>query len=143
MKGPQGSGKSTFAKEFLQDRNYVRIGNDDLRIMLCNRVFDEGDTEFIKKVALWLLEDILVYTEKSVIMDNMNITSDEDIKDVVDKSKQDAQVSIIQMDTPLEDCLERNSKRPSPVPPEVIKSMYGVASGTEKMTDEVERLVSE
>jgi predicted kinase len=128
MRGPQGSGKSTFAKELLSmSSNMVRINCDDLRLMMFNVVFHPMHSEPVKETSIAILQHLIENTKYSIIMDNMNINSEETILEFM-KSYPDVQVSTIQMHTPLNTCIDRNSKRPNPVPENVIKEMYEKAS---------------
>jgi predicted kinase len=125
MKGIQGSGKSTWAKEFVKNnRAVIRVSNDDLRLMFFNRQFDERDTKFINYYRELIINDALE-DGSSVIVDAMNLSSKhEDIY----RAKAESYGCEFEiksfLDVPLEVCIQRDSKRENPIGKKLITKMY-------------------
>ncbi len=131
MRGLPGSGKSTYAKQLIADNPgaYKRINRDDLRAMFDNGNTNDGNEKFIKKVCDMLIIKALE-EGKHVIVDDTNLSEKNEtrVKQLVhefNKQHNDSvTVEIVEMDTPLEESLLRDSKREKPVGEKVIKQMH-------------------
>lgn len=122
--GIPGSGKSTWAREFQKEKgSYVRLNRDDYRLMLKNETF----CYFKIEEAITIMQNEAIMTALSsklnVIVDNTHVNLSY-INNVVELVKHNADISFKVFDTPLEVCIERDSKRLKPVDPEIIKKMY-------------------
>ena len=127
MRGLQGSWKSTYAKT-LADKWYKRVGKDDLRLMLDNKQFDKKKEKFVEEVELSII-DIALREGYNVVIDDTNASmkridmllrlfGNMEYSDRLD-------VRVEQLWTPLEECIERDSKRwPAMVGKEVIMKFY-------------------
>lgn len=126
LKGLPASGKTTFAREWVQQdtQNRIRINMDDLRHMA-------GDyKDMIRESFIFKGNDVLVRKAlelgKSVVVDNTNFRVD------IDWWKEEfpyVNFQVLEMETTIEECIERDSKRENPVSKEVIISMaerYGL-----------------
>ena len=123
-RGIQGSGKTTWAKQWvLEDPEHrVRFNNDDIRNMLGKYwvpsrepIVTTMKNSFISGAAIFRMD---------VVIDNMNLNSKE-----LDYWKDIARIFNYDLEiknffTPLQDCIERDSKRPNPVGEEVIRKTY-------------------
>ena len=123
-RGIQGSGKTTWAKQWvLEDPEHrVRFNNDDIRSMLGKYLVPSREpivtimkNSFIQGAAIF---------HHDVVLDNMNLNSTE-----VEYWKRAAEVLNYDLEiknffTPLQDCIERDSKRPNPIGEEVIRKTY-------------------
>lgn len=136
-RGIQGSGKTTWAKQWvLEDPEHrVRFNNDDIRNMLGKYWVPSREdlVDELKRFFLW----ISMSCGYDIVIDNMNLNPKEleyynkvldnwnnlegVLSDVV-KPKYD--IEIKNFFTPLEDCIERDSKRPNPIGEEVIRKTY-------------------
>lgn len=123
-RGIQGSGKTTWAKQWvLEDPEHrVRFNNDDIRNMLGKYWVPSREpivtimkNSFISGAAIFRMD---------VVIDNMNLNSKElDYwKDIARMFNYDLEIK--NFFTPLQDCIERDSKRPNPVGEEVIRKTY-------------------
>lgn len=123
-RGIQGSGKTTWAKQWvLEDPEHrVRFNNDDIRNMLGKYwvpsrepIITTMKNSFISGAAIFRMD---------VVIDNMNLNSKElDYwKDIARMFNYDLEIKNFL--TPLQDCIERDSKRPNPVGEEVIRKTY-------------------
>ena len=95
ISGPQGSGKSTITKQYL-DLGYSRINRD---------------TEGVKMVKLYSKLDEFLLKGNNVVLDNTFCTA-EDRKPWIDIAKKyNATIESVYMNTPKDDCLINACKR--------------------------------
>ena len=131
MKGLPGSGKSTLAKKIIAENpeTYKRINRDDLRAMFDNGITSQSNEKFVKKVR-----DLLIVKSleegKSIIIDDTNL-SDTNLKRVSQlvneyntKFNEKVVVEVIEVNTDLAVCIERDALREKPVGEKVIKKMH-------------------
>jgi len=123
MKGLPASGKSTKAQELIiKYGNTVRINKDLLRTMLHFDKFtgvNEGNTQKAsREIAKMFLSN-----QVNVIIDdtNLNPNTMQSWKDFA--REMNAKIEYHDIDTPVEECLARNSKREKQVGYNVIKQM--------------------
>lgn len=131
-RGIQGSGKSTFAKQWCHEdpEHRVRFNNDDIRNML-------GDywVTSREKIVTAIKKDFLVnamHNGYNIIIDNMNLNPKE-IKfysDIIssynncDDFKYKYELEFKDFWTPVEVCIERDSRREHPIGESVIKATW-------------------
>ena len=142
-RGIQGSGKTTWAKQWvLEDLEHrVRFNNDDIRNML--------DRYWVlsKEQLVFALKEQFIETSMrmcyDIVIDNMNLnpkevefykthieTHNQIIKELKEETKlnfqDDSKYELEFKDffTPLQECIERDSKRPNPIGEEVIRKTY-------------------
>jgi len=122
--GLPGSGKTTWAKQFCLDNpNYVRINKDDLRILLGNPKYSRDFEDLVLNIEREMGLAIL-WTGKSLIVDDTNFSKIHykywkrisDIKGISFTEKY--------FDTPVEECIRRDSEREKSVGIDVIMNMY-------------------
>jgi predicted kinase len=125
MRGYPGSGKTTFARAWVNGdkENRRRVNRDDIRHMLFGK-YVGVDEQAVTKAQRALVETFL-RQRKDVVVDDTNLKL-RNLKDWVQVAYRHAhQVEIVDVDTPLEDCLERNIERAKKgersVDPDVIK----------------------
>jgi predicted kinase len=130
LKGLPASGKSTWAKEFL-DRNmfankntgWLRINKDDLRAMMHNSKWSKGNEKQILLVRDAAIRAALA-GGYNVIVDDTNFAP-QHVETITEIAKEfEAEVEVKFFDVPLADCLLRNRDRPNRVADQVIKDMY-------------------
>jgi len=129
MIGVPGSGKTTWAKQYLEEHKndefkWVRVSRDDIRMMCFNVEFD-----IVNEVTVTQIEDKLVRLAleegKNVLIDATHVNRKSRNKwhklaldvggiDVIEKG--------FKID--LETCLERNRNRDRKVPEDIIQNMY-------------------
>ena len=136
-RGIQGSGKTTWAKQWvLEDPEHrVRFNNDDIRNMLGKYWVPsrEGVIKNLKDTFLW---SSMSYSF-DIVIDNMNLNpkeldyynrvinnwnNPEGIVFTVVRTKYDLEIK--NFFTPLQECIERDSKRPNPIGEKVIRDTY-------------------
>ena len=136
-RGIQGRGKTTWAKQWvLEDSEHrVRFNNDDIRNML-GKYWVPSREGLVKN-----LKDTFLWSSMShgfdIVIDNMNLNPKEleyynkvldnwnNPKGIVfDSVRPKYDIEIKNFFTPLEDCIERDSKRPNPIGEKVIRDTY-------------------
>jgi len=140
LKGLPASGKSTWAKEKIEEDRHKgiitkRINKDDLRSMLDNSVHSKERENFVLSVRDEILYESL-REGYNVIIDDTNFHSKHLLRITkmveafvesceVDSNKK-VSVEIVEkfFDTSLSECIERDSKRSNPVGRKVIMDMY-------------------
>ena len=131
LRGLPASGKSTYAKNLLTQNPHAwkRLNKDELRAMLDNSVHSKTNEKFIENVRDMMLVEALK-EGKNVVIDDTNLSERpvERIKQVVQKyitdSGETVNVEIKDIETSLEECLERDKKREKKVGESVIMRMY-------------------
>lgn len=136
-RGIQGSGKTTWAKQWvLEDPEHrVRFNNDDIRNML-GKYWVPSREDLVKDLNYAFLINSMSYGF-DVVIDNMNLNPKElkyynkvldnwnDPKGIVfDVVKPKYSLEFKDFFIPLQDCIERDSKRPNPIGEEVIRKTY-------------------
>jgi predicted kinase len=121
--GIQGSGKSTFAKEFVsKNKSYIRTNRDDIRTMLAVP-YNKSNEHLVVDIQLQVIERAYK-NGYNIILDNTNFNPDVFKKIDIINRKYNAFVEFKFFDTPLQECLDRNSKREKPVPEDAIYKLY-------------------
>lgn len=126
--GCPASGKSTFAKEQIEQHGGVCISRDEVRFSLVSedepyfskekKVFNE----FIKNIQIAIMENDNVYVDAT----HLNEISRNKVLDRLRLNPCTVNIIPVNFFTPLELCLERNAKREgrAKVPEDVVKKMY-------------------
>lgn len=124
--GIQGSGKSTRAKAFVMEDpdNRVRVNRDDIRLML-GRPFNPKIENLVTEIEEAALEAAMAMG-KTVVSDNLNMNprTISFLEDLAGRFGYEVEYRF--MYTPLEECIERDSKRLYPVGENVIRKTYRV-----------------
>ena len=136
-RGIQGSGKTTWAKQWaLEDPEHrVRFNNDDIRNML-GKYWVPSREGLVKDLRRTFIYNAMV-CGLDIVIDNMNLNPKEieyynTILDswnnpkgaVSDVVRPKYSLEFKNFFIPLQDCIERDSKRPNPIGEEVIRKTY-------------------
>lgn len=132
-RGIQGSGKTTWAKKWAEEdpEHRVRWNNDDFRKMLGKYWVPKREV-IVSSTELHFI-DTAMYRGYDIVIDNMNLNPKyyefikkiiEDFNCMVTESEQYILEFKDFFDVSLEECIERDSKRPNPIGEEVIKVTY-------------------
>ena len=123
-RGVQGSGKTTWAKQWaLEDPEHrVRFNNDDIRNMLGKYWVPSREPMVAAMKGSFVEEAILLRLD--MVVDNMNLNNKE-----IEYWKNWANLHNYDLEfknffTPLQECIDRDSKRPNPIGEEVIRKTY-------------------
>ena len=124
--GLPASGKSTWAKEQVSTKGSKckRVNKDDLRSMIdCGR-HSKSNEEFVIKVRDFIIEESIT-SGKDIIVDDTNLDPSH-IKRFNEIAKSNGvEVEIVDFtDISLQTCLDRDSKRETPVGDKAIMFMY-------------------
>lgn len=124
LRGLPGSGKSTLARNMLSVYECVRVNRDDLRKSLFNGegILEHWEEDMITRIQREVAADAL-RSGKQVIVDDTNLRSkylrawNEFALD------QGATFRVIDVDTPVDECVKRDSARERQVGEEVIREL--------------------
>ena len=131
LRGLPASGKSTYAKNILAENPHAwkRLNKDELRAMLDDSVHSYPNEDFVRRVRDMMLMEALK-NGKHVVIDDTNLSERAiaRIRQVVDnytnETGQNVLIQFKDMETTLEECLERDKIREKKVGDEVIMKMY-------------------
>lgn len=133
LQGLIASGKSTYAKE-LVEKGWVRVNKDDLRAMLHNSHHGKGK----ENLVLWIRDEIVKHAlsqGQNVVIDDTNFNKIHQSTLMGIGQFYNAEFEIKFIDTPLEECILRDSKREKPVGEMVIRGMYNQYLAKEKVVE--------
>ena len=131
--GISGSGKSYWAKQYIKDNpNTIEINRDDIRIQLFKSLYLG---EFSWKEWSWKWESDVTRLQKTLILDAALNDKNIILSDthLTPKNSKDIDLYLTDLgfnitynyfDTPIEICIERDSKRVAPVGESVIRKQY-------------------
>lgn len=138
-RGLPGSGKSTWVKEQLATHptgTAVRLNNDDLSMMLYNEMwgnmFNNASKELLHHLRLAMLKTFLSQEYIThIYVDNTNLAraTVKALQDVTLLAGAEFVVVDDFLDVPIEECIERDSKRDRVVGGDVIRKMAGQLKG--------------
>ena len=122
LKGLPGSGKSTWAKQQVQEVGWKRVNKDELRAMIDNGKWSRSNEKMVLKVRDQIILEA-VKNKQNIIVDDTNFAPEHErhIRELV---KSLASVEVKFFDTPLEECIRRDLQRPNSVGERVIRSFY-------------------
>src|SRR5947209_1229050 len=125
MRGLPGSGKSTFAKEYIiKNPNTIRTNKDELRNMLHNGVHSKGRESFVLAVRDFIVDKALADGHE-VIIDDTNFNNIHEVRMREIAAKHNATVEIKDFtDVSIDVCIARDAQRPNAVGSNVIRTMY-------------------
>lgn len=153
-RGIQGSGKTTWAKQWvLEDPEHrVRFNNDDIRNMLGKYWVPSREQLVLELKKQFIMSSML--TGYDIVIDNMNLnpkevefykTRIEEHNRIMKKLDEETKLSFKDdtkyklefkdFFTPLQECIDRDSKRPNPIGEEVIRKTYEKYKDTLKLIE--------
>lgn len=127
LRGIQGSGKSTHAKE-LVDSGWVRVNRDTFREMLFNNKWSPSREDLVREIETETARKALLKGH-NVVIDDMNLSKDAQnqwTSFVMMAKKQNSLISIKheirEFNTPLDTCILRDSSRVKPIGRAIIEN---------------------
>ena len=125
LKGLPASGKTTWAKEKINENgNFIRVNKDDIRESILGKWSPKKEKTVIS------IRNALIRTGiglgKNVIVDdtNFNPKHEQYLKNLAQELGVTFEVNDSFLKVPVEECVERDMKRPNPVGYKVIYNMY-------------------
>ena len=137
LRGLQGSGKTTFAKQWVNENpeHRVRFNRDDIRNML-GKYWVPSREPLINDLYKQFLESAIFSRHYDVVIDNMNL-DEKYVKEIEETVRQSSKMyedceDIPQYEIevkdffhiPLQVCIERDAQRENPIGAEVIRRTY-------------------
>lgn len=130
--GIQGSGKSTWARAWAQEKpeERVRWNNDDFRTLMGQYWVPSRET-IVKNIRSRFMFEAME-GNYDIVVDDMNLNPKtinwyEAVINTWNKEgfhKSEYELELHLFNTPLEICIERDSKRPNPIGAKVITETY-------------------
>ena len=129
-RGIQGSGKSTWAKQWCHEspEHRVRFNNDDIRNMLGDYWVPSRE-KLVTEAKANMITFALI-KGYDVVVDNMNLNPKEDawIRTLCENIEKDTGIHVnIEYKafwTPVEECILRDAARPNPIGEKIIKETW-------------------
>lgn len=125
LKGLPGSGKTTYALQQVAKSGgrLKRINKDDLRAMIDGGTWSKERERLIREVRDMLIVRFLS-SGYDVIVDDTNFFPDHErhMRNIAENLK--ANVEVMFLDVPVEECIARDALRDRPVGERVIREMY-------------------
>jgi predicted kinase len=137
LTGLPGSGKSTYAKSLSIQTGALRIGLDDIRIMMgwTGPASWDKSKESVAIETMMSAVEAAVEAGKDVVVDNTHLTAR--LPGILRRRVGGRAVFKVHslLDVPLEECIKRDADRPRPVGEKAIRKM-AKASSKWRLTDE-------
>ena len=130
-RGIQGSGKTTWARQWVEEdpENRVRINNDDIRNML-GKYWVTSRENLVSSIKKNMAEEA-INRGYDIVVDNMNLNPKEILfwKDMVKMANLDPdgyqyEIEFKDFFIPLEECIRRDAIRPNPIGEKVIRETW-------------------
>ena len=130
-RGIQGSGKSTWARQWVEEdpENRVRINNDDIRNML-GKYWVTSRENLVSNIKKNMAEEA-INRGYDIVVDNMNLNPKEILfwKDMIKMANMDPdgyqyEIEFKDFFIPLEECIRRDAMRPNPIGEKVIRETW-------------------
>ena len=134
LMGLPASGKSSWAKEKIEEDRHngiitKRVNKDDLRAMMDNSIHSKEREKFVNDIQYTIVTDALL-SGYDVIIDNTHLNPvhfdkvQELVQEISNNIKKDIDLEKKFFDTPVQECIRRDSNRPEYVGKAVIMDMY-------------------
>lgn len=121
LKGLPGSGKSTWAKQFVADNHdWVRVNKDSIRSMIVYRQKDEKLVCEFRDATITLA----LLNGKSVVVDDTNFHPKHEKRLRFLAEERGAEFEVKVFDTSIDDCIRNDLKRLESVGERVIRQMH-------------------
>jgi predicted kinase len=123
MVGISGSGKSVMAQKIAEALKVPRISSDEIRGELCNGdMTDQSKNYQVFQTAFSRTKEALQKGDVVVDATNKSVKERKEFRKIAIDC--DARIVAVVMDTIIEECLDKNSKRDRVVPEDVIHRQF-------------------
>lgn len=130
LQGLPASGKSTWARQYVQDHwpGWIRVNKDDIRKMLHTGKWSKESEKEVLRIRDFIITDALLsLPSKSVIVDDTNFEQ-KHIDAIIEIAKimDGTEIEVKTFNVDPKECIKRNALRPESerVPEKVIWDMY-------------------
>jgi predicted kinase len=123
LRGLPASGKTTHAMQMVHTQRVKRINKDALRKMIDGGVYSKSNEIFITQVRDAIIQTS-VNNDFDVVVDDTNLARNHEPELAQLAEHLAAEFEVIDFDTPLEECIERDANREDSVGEEVIRRMH-------------------
>ena len=131
--GISGSGKSYWSKQWAEEdpEHRIRLNYDDIRCMFGKYWVPDRREQLVKDTFMYALRQAM-YMGYDIVIDNMsnlNPKHQKEYEKLIEENNSFEESSKYELkyklfDTPVEICIERDSKRPIPIGEKVIKQQW-------------------
>lgn len=122
LRGVPASGKSSYAKQYTQEHDAIRINRDDIRISMFGRLHNV-DEELVTKVQDTQMEAAFT-TGQDILLDNTNLRAST-LRDIAERAlKHNYDFKVIDFPVSYALAVERDAARALPVGEQVIKGFF-------------------
>jgi predicted kinase len=130
-RGIQGSGKTTWARQWVEEdpEHRIRINNDDIRNML-GKYWVTSRENLVSSIKKNMAEEA-INRGYNIVVDNMNLNAKEILfwKDMVKMANMDPdgyqyEIEFKDFFIPLEECIRRDAMRSNPIGEKVIRETW-------------------
>ena len=130
-RGIQGSGKTTWARQWVEEdpEHRIRINNDDIRNML-GKYWVTSRENLVSSIKKGMAEEA-INRGYNIVVDNMNLNPKEILfwKDMVKMANMDPdgyqyEIEFKDFFISLEECIRRDAMRPNPIGEKVIRETW-------------------
>jgi len=123
-KGLPGSGKSTWAKQMVEESGFKRVNKDDLRAMIDGGKWSKANEKFILNIRDRIVQHALL-ARHNIIVDDTNLHPKHEENLRAEAKSNGAEFKIKDFtDVPLQTCIERDLLRQVSVGKDVILKMH-------------------
>jgi predicted kinase len=123
IRGLPGSGKSTHSKNYIeQNPNIIRVNKDDIRALMGYTKFNKQKEKLVVECEYNMAQEAIT-RGFDVLVDDTNLNPYHKNRYENLARMADAEFEIIEIDTPIEECIRRDSLRERSVGEEVIRNM--------------------
>ena len=121
LRGVPGSGKTTWAREHYP--SFKRVNKDDLRAMLDDGEYSLANETFVREAQIAIIR-LAAWHMRAVVVDDTNINPDH-IRTFRELAAELGYAfRIVDMGTPLEECIRRDALRARPIGAVRIQEMW-------------------
>lgn len=131
LRGLPASGKTTLAMRMVKEDGVKRVNRDDLRAMI-----DGGEYNPIYEKLIVMVENTVVWialmSQNDVVVDDTNLKPQRVNELTFIAGMCGATTKVIELNTPVEECVRRDASREKPVGASVIRQMHEYQQEIEK-----------
>ena len=122
--GPQGCGKTTWAKQYMAEhQNTYRVNGDEVRAMAYVGKWNSTKEDSVNSIQ-WNSVFGLLKFQANVIWDNMNLSESAKTRCIQMAKETDAELVWQKFDTPIDQCILNDERRGSTIGRAIIENTF-------------------